>query len=132
MSTFFPILETLLLGIANSCYFDFSFISSIVAKRFPFIGVFCFGKRKKLAVAKSGEYDSCVMNTVLFLVKNSSTSIDVLGGALSWCKIHEWFFHNSARFFKTVFLFVRTTLWQEFMMHYAVAIEENSEQNLHI
>ena len=26
----------------------------------------------------------------------------------------------------------RTTLWQEFMMHHAIAIEENSEQNLHI
>ena len=26
----------------------------------------------------------------------------------------------------------RTALWQEFMMHYAIAIEDNSEQNLHI
>ena len=26
----------------------------------------------------------------------------------------------------------RTTLWQEFMMHHAIAIEEDSEQNLHI
>ena len=32
--------------IANSTRFDFSFISSIVAKRFPFTGNFSFGKRK--------------------------------------------------------------------------------------
>ena len=119
-------------GIANSSCFHFSFISTIVAKRFPFVDVFSFGNRTKNAGAKYGEYGGWDIIAVLFLVKNSSTSIDVLGGALSWCKIHEWFFHNSARFFKTVFFFVRTTLWQEFMMHYVVAIEENSEQNLHI
>ena len=39
---------------------------------------------------------------------------------------------QSAHTFKVVFLFDRTTLWQEFMMHHAIAIEENSEQNLHI
>ena len=34
--------------------------------------------------------------------------------------------------FKVVFLIDRMTLWQKFMMHHAIAIEENSEQNLHI
>ena len=34
--------------------------------------------------------------------------------------------------FKVVFLIDRTTLWQEFMMHHAIAIEENSEKNLYI
>ena len=34
--------------------------------------------------------------------------------------------------FKVVFLINRTSLWQEFMMHHAIAIEENSEQNHHI
>ena len=48
--------------------------------------------------------------------------------------------HNSVRFwriasrhnFKLVFLIFRTTLWQELMMHHAIVIEQNSEQNLHI
>ena len=47
---FFPILETLLkraFSFRQRHLFRFSFISSIVAKRFPFIGVFSFGKRKK-------------------------------------------------------------------------------------
>ena len=57
--------------------FDFSFISSIVAKPFPFIGVFSFGKRKKSAGAKSGGYCIWGMITVLFLSKNSRPSIDV-------------------------------------------------------
>lgn len=30
------------------------------------------------------------------------------------------------------FLMDRMTLWTEFMMHNAVAVEENSEQNFHI
>ena len=60
MPAFFPILETLLKRafryLANSYCSDFSFISSIAAKRFPFFGVFNFGKRKKSAMAKSVEY----------------------------------------------------------------------------
>ena len=41
-------------------------------------------------------------------------------------------FTQSAQNFKVVSLIVRKTLWQEFMMHHAKAIEEKSEQNLHI
>ena len=41
-------------------------------------------------------------------------------------------FAPSAHNFKVVFLIDRTTLWQEFMMHPAIAIEDNSPQNLHI
>ena len=78
-----------LFGIANS--FCFTFISSIVAKRSPFIVVFSFEIRKESARAKWG------MITVLFLAKNSRTCIDVWVGTLSWFKIHDWFFHNSMR-----------------------------------
>ena len=39
---------------------------------------------------------------------------------------------QSAHNFKTVCLIDRTTLWQKFMMHHTIALEENSEQNLHI
>ena len=56
MPAFFPILKTLLFRIANSSSFDCSFISSIVAKCFPFFGVFSFGKTKESAGVKSGEY----------------------------------------------------------------------------
>ena len=38
------------------------------------------------------------MIVVLFLAKNSRTSIDVWAVVLSWCKIHDWFFHNSVCF----------------------------------
>ena len=129
------------------------------------------------------------MITVLFLAKNSHTSIDVWAEALSCFKIHYWekkiqrnpspviavveaglrfcfwpilqhkyrcvswsvimvqnpwlifpqfcaflmnCFAQSAHNFKIVLLIDHATLWQEFMMHYAIAIKENSEQNLHI
>ena len=39
---------------------------------------------------------------------------------------------QSAHNFKVLFLIDGTTLWQEFMMHHAIAVEENSDQNLHI
>ena len=90
--------EMRLFGIVNSSCFDFSFISSIVAKRLPFIDVFSFGKRKMSTGAKSGEYGGWGMIMVLFLAKNSRTSIDVWAGALTYRKIYDWFFHNSMRF----------------------------------
>ena len=51
MLAFFPILETPLKGSFWHHRFccDFSFVSSIETKRFPFIGVFSFRKRKKSA-----------------------------------------------------------------------------------
>ena len=48
--------KALLLSPLWSSCFDFSFISLIVGKRFPFIGVFSFEKRKKSAENKSGTY----------------------------------------------------------------------------
>ena len=117
-----------------SC-FDFSFISSIVAKRIPFIGVFSFGKRKKSAWANSDEYGSWGMITLLLLAKTSSRSGDIWGGALSWCKILHWFFSQfwansfaqTSYNFTVVLLIDRTTLWQAVMMHHAIAIEENCD-----
>ena len=95
----FLILETLL-----KCAFWyrqqllFRFFSSIVTRRFPFIGVFRFRKRKKSTGAKSVGYGGWGMITVLLLAKNPCTSIDGWAGALSWCKIHDWFFYHSVRF----------------------------------
>ena len=52
------------------------------------------------------------------------------------CLLDAWKFDNnlaqSAHNFKLVFLIGRTTLWQEFMIYHAFAIEENGKQNLHI
>ena len=87
-----------LLGIANSSCFDFPFIFSIVEKRFPFIGVFSFWKRKMSAGAKSGINGGWGSLRFCFFAKNSRTSIDVWADALSWFKIHDWVFHNSMRF----------------------------------
>ena len=97
---------------------------------------FCFAQSAhnfKAAGAKSSECGGWGMITVLFLAKNLRTSINEWDGVLSWCKIHDWFFHNYVRFcfaqsahnFKAVFLIDRTTLWQEFIMHHAISIEEN-------
>ena len=62
---------------------------------------------------------------------------------VSWCVImmqNPWLvfpqlcafvtkcFAQSAHNFNVVFLIDHTTLWQEFMMHHAIAIEENTEQ----
>ena len=81
------------------------------------------------------------MITVLFLVKKSQTSIDVWASTSSCCK-NQWLlfsqsfefltncFAQSAHNFKAVLLIDRTTLWQEFMMYHAIAIEENNKQNL--
>ena len=41
-------------------------------------------------------------------------------------------FTQSVQNFKVVFLVDRTTFWQEFTIHHVIAIEEKSEQNLHI
>ena len=125
MPAFCPILETLLKRAFKyrSC-FDFSFISLIVAKLFPFIGVFSFGKWKKSAGAKCDEYSGWDMITVLFLAKNWFTSIDMWGFP-QLCAFLTNCFAQSAHNFKVVFRNDRTTLWQEFMMHHAIAIEEN-------
>ena len=40
-------------------------------------------------------------------------------------------FTQSAHNFKVVCLIDRIAFWQEFMMHHAIVIEENREQNLH-
>ena len=52
---FFPILEALL-GMSLSSLSDSVFISSIVAKRRPFMGLFNLGNSKKSQGTKSGEY----------------------------------------------------------------------------
>ena len=83
-----------LFDIANTSCFDFSFVFSIVAKLFSFIGIFSFEKSNKPAEPNSSEYSGWVMITILFLAKNSRTSIDVWAGALSWCKMHDWLFHK--------------------------------------
>lgn len=43
-------------------------LSSIVEKRFPFIGLFSFWNRKRLQGAKSGEYRLRHVNSVVFAV----------------------------------------------------------------
>ena len=75
----------------------------IVAKRYPFIGALNFGKWKKSAGSKSSEYGGSVMITILFLAKNSRTSIDMCAGVLSWCKIHDWFLPQFCLFLMNCF-----------------------------
>ena len=106
MPAFFPILETLLkhaVWCRQQLLFRFFFYLLNQKKKkklFLFIGVFSFGKRKKSAKAKYGKYGGWGMITVLILVKNSRTSIDVWPDALSRSKIHDWIFHNSVRLWR--------------------------------
>ena len=64
------------------------------------------------------------MLTVLFMAKNSRTAsmCKLIGFSTILCISDEF----------QDFLIDSTTLWQELMMHHAIAIEENNEQNLHI
>ena len=94
-----------LFGMANSSCFDFSrFISSIVANRFPFIAVFSFGERKKLTWTQSGEYGDWGMITILFLAKNSSTSINV-------CELVRYHSAKSMIDFSTILSVSDELLW---------------------
>ena len=117
-------------------------MSSMVVKRRPFKVLFIFWNRKKSHGAMSGEYGGWGIVRVLFLAKNSRTSNEVWTGALSWRESHELFFYKSGRFFgllhaNGVELVGSTPYWplissREFMMHYAIKIEEHSEHNLHV
>ena len=62
-----------LFGMPLSSLSDSVFISSIVAKRRPFMGLFNLGNRKKSQGAKSGEYDGWGIIAVLFLGKKLRT-----------------------------------------------------------
>ena len=114
-------------------------ISSIIAERFPFIGVFSFGKRKMSAEAKSCEYGvveawlrfcfwpkTYAQASMCELVQNPWLVFQQFCAFLTNSLAQSW--HN----FKVVFLIDRMILWHEFMMHHTIAIKENSEQNLHI
>ena len=50
-----------------------------------------FGRRKKSTGSKFCEYGGWGMITVFFLAEKSRTRINIWAGALSWCKIHNWF-----------------------------------------
>ena len=49
-----------------------------------------------------------------------------------FCAFLTTCFVQSAHSVKVVVLIDHTTLWQKFMMHHTIAIEETNEQNLHI
>ena len=102
------------------------------AKRFPFISIFSFWKKRNLAGPKS---------SIRWLRHDYGFGFgqkpDVWAGKLSLCKIQFCgfltnYFSQSEQNFKVVFLIGRTTFCREFMMHQAIRIEENSEQNFYI
>ena len=122
-----------LFGNVNSFCFDFSFISSILAKRFPLMDVFSFGKRKKSAGAKSGEYSGFVFDQKLthnhrcvswciIMVQNPCSVFPQFYAFRTNC------FTQLTHNFKIVFLIDRNTLWQEFMMHHAIGHLKDEEE----
>ena len=98
---FFPILETLLkraFCCRQQLMSRFFFYLLNHSKTLCFHQ--CLGKRKKSAGSKFDEHGGWGIITVLFLAKNSRTSINVWAGALSCCKIQDWFFHNSLHYWQ--------------------------------
>lgn len=84
---------------------DAVFIASIVWKLHPFKGLFCFSNMKLRWIWCS-------------FCPKSGPSNDVWAGALSCCKSHETFFHNSlyccsqaVHNFKIIVFINRTTMW---------------------
>ena len=99
MLAFFPILETLLkraFWYRQQLLFRFFFYLLNRSKTLSFHRCLQFWEEG----AKSGEYGGWGIISVLLVAKDSRTSIDVWAGALSWCKIHDWFFHNSVHFWR--------------------------------
>ena len=139
MPGFFPIFETLLkcaFWYRQQLLFRFFFYllnrsnTSSIHRWLQFCE-----ERKKSTGAKSGEYGCWAMVTVLFLAKNSCTKCaksKIFVVFPQFCAFLTNCIALSAYNFKVVFLSDRTTLWQEFIVHHAIAIEENSEWNLHI
>ena len=76
-------------GIAFKAFFDSAFISSIVLKRCPRIGLLSLENSQKSHRAKSGEYGSFGTICVEFLAKWSRRMSAAWDGALSWCKNRE-------------------------------------------
>ena len=101
MAAFFPILAALLKRVfwyRQQFLFRFFFYLLNHSKTLSFYGCLQFWEEEKSARIKFVEYGGWDMITVLVLAKNSRTSINVQARALAWRKIHDWFFHNSARF----------------------------------
>ena len=77
---------------------------------------------------------------LLFLAKNSCELVryhdvkSMIGFSTILCVSDKLFLAICAYLQGSVsyFFIRRMTLWQEFMMHHAIAFEENNEQNLHI
>ena len=80
-----------LFSYSNSSCFKFSFNSSIVAKRRKKVGEGQVRWIRKLR----HDYGFVFVQKI-----DSHTSIDVYAGALSWCKVHDCFFHNSVCFWR--------------------------------
>ena len=80
MPEFFPIFETRMectIWYRKQLLFRLFFYLLNRSKTLSFIGVFSFGKGKKSAGAKSGEYGGGGMIGVLFLDRKTRTIIDV-------------------------------------------------------
>ena len=106
----------------------FCFMAFTESKRVLWSGDFGFGNRKKSYRATYGEYGGWSMVLVAFLALNPVTTVASCDGTLSSCKIDEWFFHKSFRFWRffscktlqydqIVFFLDRLSLWNEFKMH---------------
>ena len=108
--------KSALFGIPNRSCFDFSFFV-----------VFSFGKRKKFAGAKFGEYggqkathEHRSVNWGLIMVQSPWLVFS------QFCAFLKNFFAQSAHNFLVVFIIAHMISWQEFIMHHTIVIAGNN------
>ena len=141
LTTFFPIFATLLkraVWYRQQLLFRFFFYHLNRSKMLSFHRGLQFWEEEKVSGGRGQwirwlRHDyGCVFGQKL-IHKHWSVSCCVIMVQNPWLIFLQFSVFLTHNFSSSIPFFIdRTTLWQKFMMHHAIAIEENSKQNFHI